>query len=750
MVLLLFLAALSLTGSAAAQGVQTGTLSGTVKDAGDLVLPGVTITATSPALQGERSSVTDANGVYVLRGLPPGTYQVRFELSGMSALTQAARVEVGKDVQVNATLTPAGVAETVNVTARTIESTIVAPVGGQNFKYDEIQSAADRPQPAAIAELAPGLTANTPNADQVTISGAFAYDNVFLVDGVDINDNLFGSPDDLFIEDAIEQTQVITSGISAEYGRFSGGVINAITKSGGNMFSGSFRTDLTNPSWRDENPFEEENDTTRPDDWTRSIRRPSAGRSCATALVLRGRALGGPTNSQPLPQTGVPFDAATTTKRGEVKLTGTVANGHTLQGSYFNNSLEQDPRRRSRSASIHRRASAPRRRATASSPTIAACCGRISSPRRSSRRRARLPQQRRHVDTTSSTRRSSPDAGARRTTTRRTSTRPTPKIATTGSSPAACRGPDDDGQGGSHDFKGGFERVQQQPTPAATRSRRPTTCTTPTTSPTSRAIPSTTRRASFIPIFVPGESYHRELDPDARREIDITTMSLYVQDHVARSARNWTFDLGAALRARPQRRHRRHRRRRHGHLRAAAGRVLRPARQRQVARPGHVCALRRASTARRSSRANTNVGNPSHIARHLHGTGGPGPRTSRLASIRRTTRRSSAIFPTANVFFEDGLSSPVTKEFTASVGVAARSRLSCKGTYVHRNDQQLRRRLHRPRRRPDRRHQRRRRLRHVPERTIGTPTSGARLRGLQFQGRIPAPRWTLQGTTRCS
>ncbi len=100
----------------------------------------------------------------------------------------------------------------------------------------------------------------------MTISGAFAYDNVFLVDGVDINDNLFGSPDDLFIEDAIEQTQVITSGVSAEYGRFSGGVINAITKSGGNIFSGSFRTDLTNPAWRDENPFEEENDTTRPDD----------------------------------------------------------------------------------------------------------------------------------------------------------------------------------------------------------------------------------------------------------------------------------------------------------------------------------------------------------------------------------------------------------------------------------------------------------------------------------------------------
>ena len=55
---------------------------------------------------------------------------------------------------------------------------------------------------------------NTPNAGQVTINGAFAFDNVFMVNGVDVNDNLFGSPQNLFIEDAIEETQVLTSGIT--------------------------------------------------------------------------------------------------------------------------------------------------------------------------------------------------------------------------------------------------------------------------------------------------------------------------------------------------------------------------------------------------------------------------------------------------------------------------------------------------------------------------------------------------------
>ena len=104
--------------------------------------------------------------------------------------------------------------------------------------------------PAAIAALAPGLTTNTPNGGQVTISGGFAYDNVFLIDGVDANDNLFGTSNPVFIEDAIADTQVLTSGISAEYGRFSGGVVNVITKSGGNEFSGSVRVNYTNDDWR--------------------------------------------------------------------------------------------------------------------------------------------------------------------------------------------------------------------------------------------------------------------------------------------------------------------------------------------------------------------------------------------------------------------------------------------------------------------------------------------------------------------
>ena len=78
-----------------------------------------------------------------------------------------------------------------------------------------------------------------------------------MVNGVSVNENLRGQPYNLYIEDAIQETNVATAGISAEYGRFGGGVVNVVTKSGGNLFSGSFRDTLNNDNWRTLTPFED-------------------------------------------------------------------------------------------------------------------------------------------------------------------------------------------------------------------------------------------------------------------------------------------------------------------------------------------------------------------------------------------------------------------------------------------------------------------------------------------------------------
>ena len=101
---LVFVIVLSVTAGALAQGVQTGTLTGTVKDTDGLVLPGVTVSVKSTALQGTQTAVTDGNGIYMLRGLPPGTYSTTFELASFSTVNQRTSVPLGGTANVDVVL----------------------------------------------------------------------------------------------------------------------------------------------------------------------------------------------------------------------------------------------------------------------------------------------------------------------------------------------------------------------------------------------------------------------------------------------------------------------------------------------------------------------------------------------------------------------------------------------------------------------------------------------------------------------
>src|SRR5437764_14845183 len=78
-----------------AQGVQTGTIRGIVHDEQGLAVPGVTVTVTSPALQGARNVVTDSTGGFTVPNLPPGAYTVTYELSGFAPATQKSNVLPG-------------------------------------------------------------------------------------------------------------------------------------------------------------------------------------------------------------------------------------------------------------------------------------------------------------------------------------------------------------------------------------------------------------------------------------------------------------------------------------------------------------------------------------------------------------------------------------------------------------------------------------------------------------------------------
>ena len=218
-------------------------------------LPGATVTATSPNMQGSRTTTSDVNGNYNIAAVPPGTYKIVIEMQGMQTVTRNVLVGVGQTSRVDATLKMSAVAEAITVTASApavLETTEVQT----NLQQAMISKLPTSRTVTGIALLSPGTINNGPR-NALVISGATADQNLIMVDGAVIQENLRGQTHALFIEDAIQETTVLTGAISAEYGRFQGGVVNSITKSGGNEFHGSYRDNLDKPSWKHPSAFGE-------------------------------------------------------------------------------------------------------------------------------------------------------------------------------------------------------------------------------------------------------------------------------------------------------------------------------------------------------------------------------------------------------------------------------------------------------------------------------------------------------------
>jgi hypothetical protein len=331
---LVALLVLSVATPAASQGVQTGAVSGVVRDVTGGVIAQAAIHAESPALQSPRMTMTDQAGAYLLQGLPIGDYTIRIEFSGFQTVSSQVRVGVGASERLNVSLQPAAT-EAVTVTAAT-PSLLSARAGGSALRTADLERLPTGRTPSLVAELSPGLTNNTPNVNQVTISGAVAYDNVFLLDGVDIGDNLFARPDDLFVEEAIEETRVLTSAISAEFGRFSGGVVNAVTKRGGNLFSGSLRSNLSNAAWTNETPFERAAGQKRQSKMDRYYEGTLGGPLVRERMwfFAAGRSQSSET-SLTLAQTAAAFQQTDDQQRWDLKITATPFANQTVQVQYL-------------------------------------------------------------------------------------------------------------------------------------------------------------------------------------------------------------------------------------------------------------------------------------------------------------------------------------------------------------------------------------------------------------------------------
>ena len=217
-----------------AQITQTGSLNGTVIDADKALLPNVQVTIKSPALiLPQMTMATNDRGFFRFPSLPPGLYTVTFELSGFTKLIrEQIRVTVGTTTTLDASLEQKRLEESVTVigqspTVDKQKTTLIT-----NLTAEFLQSVPATRSIDTYFNMVPGVTADTAH-------GSGERDNTYNLDGVNVTDPVTGTRAGTFSVDIMEEISVQTAGHPAEYGSVRGGVINVVTKSGGNRLSGS-------------------------------------------------------------------------------------------------------------------------------------------------------------------------------------------------------------------------------------------------------------------------------------------------------------------------------------------------------------------------------------------------------------------------------------------------------------------------------------------------------------------------------
>jgi outer membrane receptor for ferrienterochelin and colicin len=235
---LAFLALVLQMATAAFAGT-TGSVNGTVTDGNGDPLPGVTVLLTSPQLIGSRTAVTDADGKYRAVFLPPGQYEVTATFTGFRTQKAAVRVEIEGNHTINLQLeVQNSIEDELVVTADIPVIDQTSTTAGANISEDFFTKIPTGRRVSSIMALAPGVS--TTDVDgSYRINGASGPENQYIIDGVNTTSIELGGESANLNFDFIQEVQVKTGGYNAEFGRATGGILNVITKSGGNEFEGS-------------------------------------------------------------------------------------------------------------------------------------------------------------------------------------------------------------------------------------------------------------------------------------------------------------------------------------------------------------------------------------------------------------------------------------------------------------------------------------------------------------------------------
>ena len=256
--------------------VAGGTLSGTVTDQSGAGIPHATVDIKNMATGVERTVTTDADGFYITVNLLPGSYNIKISVTGFATATSSGiTMSVGSQQTFDATLHVGAVADRIEVTGEVpavqlTSSDINAVVNATTVRELPLNGRSW----TDLAALQPGVSTiqtqpsfatgsdrgNRGFGQQLAISGARPQQNNYRLDGVSLNDYANGAPGSVLGGnlgvDAIQEFSVLTSNYSAEYGKTSGGVVNAITRSGTNEFHGSAYEFLRNSALDAKNFFE--------------------------------------------------------------------------------------------------------------------------------------------------------------------------------------------------------------------------------------------------------------------------------------------------------------------------------------------------------------------------------------------------------------------------------------------------------------------------------------------------------------
>ena len=219
-------------------------------------MPGATVTIVHVATNQTRTLVTNAAGLYTASGLIPGEYLIRVELPGFRTIVRSGmRLETGETARLDLDLSVGGVDETVIVNADTpVVQTERASLGQVVDQERIVQLPLNGRMFVSLGALAPGV-ALPPGSQLPRINGGRPRTNEYLYDGISVLQPEPGQVAFFPVIDAIQEFRIESNSPSAEFGRFNGGVINLVTKSGSNAYHGTAFEFLRNEALNARNLF---------------------------------------------------------------------------------------------------------------------------------------------------------------------------------------------------------------------------------------------------------------------------------------------------------------------------------------------------------------------------------------------------------------------------------------------------------------------------------------------------------------